>query len=403
MCWTRTDINAEGKSARQILLSQKVPGENSFRAAIPVSKQRSRPRFVQGCQVAVDKDGNVYVAWVEFLFENGNLPALMVSHAPPPAGGAGLEFDSSWLFPNGVPAALLPGSGMRKEVADCVEGNWLFIVENAGNFNLNLPSLATDPSSGHVYLTWSMWNRAAEDNGPRRFDVFFKSATRPAGFLNWLVGAPVVVNTNEEPPATDQFMPSITTYPLPVAPVPTGPVVIKIQWNDKRNAGAPNDKFELWSASSQRGGAWANQLVSDGRSEPMDPKDADLGCRLGEYDGTAMPRKVPRMTAHIIHATGPTAVSQCTPTRKKPRQHALGSLEKTFPPPIRYIAASCREMGKPTRSADGEFRLQLQSGPVACHLGGSDSKARAIAKALSARQLRLLPNAGFAVTLMVFA
>jgi hypothetical protein len=144
---------------------------------------------------------------------------------------------------------------------------------------MNASSLATDPASGRVYIAWSMWNGPRTANGPSRFDVYLKSAPRPG--LSGLWGRRQVVN-RDGATTTDQLMPSIATYPLPVFPVSLiGTPTVKVAWSDKRNSGAANNAFEIFGAASPFA---ADALISDGGPEPMNPAGARLNCRIGDYN-----------------------------------------------------------------------------------------------------------------------
>jgi hypothetical protein len=279
VCWTRLAGNLNNFTlTSQILLSQGTPG-GGFGAPIAITPARLQPRFVQGCQVAVDILGHVYVSWVEFLNPTTNTPTLMIRHAPPPTGAAAVVFDAAVPVEQLRRVASLPARGT---VESCAAPNWLpgLVLGFLGaDFGMNFPSMATNPVTGDVYLTWSMWNGPPNANGPNRFDVFFKSADRPAARTDWFRRRRV---NNDGPGAVDQFMPAVATYPLPVFPVPlVGDVGVAVQWYDKRNSGALNNAYELWSGE---GSFVSNTLISDGGVEPMNPTGAGIGCRIGDYN-----------------------------------------------------------------------------------------------------------------------
>ena len=274
VCWSRL---VTGTSS-QILLSQIPPGGPPG-APIAITPVRRRPQFVQSCQVAVDIDGHVYVAWTEFLAVPTNTPQLMIRHASPPAGAAAVVFDP----PVAVETLRAGNFGVPAGIVNCAAPNWLpqgsrgpFLY----NFTMNASSLATNPFTGDIYLAWSMWNGPTGLNGASRFDVFLKSGARPGGILDWNRKRRV---NQDGPTATDQFMPAVATHPLPVDPVP--PVVsstVSVGWSDKRNSGAPNNAFEIFGATSP---LTSDNLVSDGGPELMNPTTRNLNCRIGDYNG----------------------------------------------------------------------------------------------------------------------
>jgi len=278
LCWTRYGVPSSTPYTTQILLSQRLPG-GTFGPAIPITPVRTFPAFVQGCQVAVDTEGHVYVSWLDFLNDATNTPALMIRHAAPPSGAATIAFDPPVL----VQQIRGASAGVPAGVVSCAAPNWLPVFSTMFNFTydyvMNFPSLATNPYDGDVYLAWSMWNGPFASDGPRRFDVFFKRAFRPATYFTWFARRRV---NDDSATQTDQYMPALTTYPLPVFPLPTvSDVGVKVQWHDKRNSSA-NNGYQLFADESP---FTANTLVSDGGVEPMAPTGTTLRCRLGDYNG----------------------------------------------------------------------------------------------------------------------
>jgi hypothetical protein len=279
VCWSRITTNASGfLTTSQILLSQIPPGGPPG-PEIPITTVKNAPRFVQSCQVAVDIEGHVYVAWTEFLSDATNTPNLMIRHASPPTGADSVSFDPP------VPVEQIRGAsfGIPTGMVNCTAPNWL-PQGNRGSFLydfvINASSLATNPFNGEIYLAWSMWNGPASSNGASRFDIFLKRGDRPGGRSDW--DRRIGIN-QDVTSVTDQFMPSVTTYPQPVAPVPllVEPTV-GVAWSDKRNSGAANNAFEIFGSASPFS---SDAPVSDAGPEPMVPAGVNTNCRIGDYNG----------------------------------------------------------------------------------------------------------------------
>jgi hypothetical protein len=263
-CWTR--ISSDGETVtNQVLLAQKPPG-GTFGTPIAITPEVTYPANVQACQVAVDIDGHVYVAWREF----DDRPKVMLRHAPAPAGAAVPVFDPEVLVDQ-IRTRLFRSD---EEIVSCAAPEWLL------RFAATFPSLATDPYDRNVYLTWGSWNGPTGGNGPARYDVFFTSLVRPGTRSD--LRAPLRVNDDPVGDAVDQYMPSIATYPLPVAPTAIGgETTVMVQWYDKRSSGVGNDAFELWADQSPFN---TNEPVSDAGPEPVNPPGSDMACRPGDYN-----------------------------------------------------------------------------------------------------------------------
>lgn len=277
VCWTRIG-GTSPNSTSQILLAQSTDGA-TFDPETAITPVRTTPGFVQGCQVTVDIEGHVYVVWVEYLNTTTNTPWLMLRHASPPVNGNAVVFDAP------VPVQQLRGgnAGVPGGIVSCGAPNWLPVGPRGNftyNFVMNLPTLATDPFSGDIYLAWSMWNGPFAANGPSRFDIFYRRGQRPGGPTDWSRRLQV---SDDGFGATDEWMPAIATYPLPVFPVPAvGEVGVKIQWYDKRVSGAANNNFEIYAAEKP---FTTTDLVSDAGGEPINPPNGRNNCRVADYNG----------------------------------------------------------------------------------------------------------------------
>ncbi len=221
-------------------------------------------RLVNGCQVAVASNGNVYFAWSEFdltlpAFSNPEIlfrqcsPGLL-SCAAPVAVTAGTV--------GAITAIGTPDSGcgiVGKRVlafgADAV-GVWHY------------PSMAVSPA-GDVYIAW---------NDGRFGDADILFAQRAAG--GGAFTGPVRVNQDATGNGVRQFMPAI-------ALAPDG--TIEMTWYDERNAVGVG--LDLYASRSANGGTtWVERRVSLPPGVPFSAGGEAArhpACYIGDYNGIA--------------------------------------------------------------------------------------------------------------------
>jgi len=219
-------------------------------------------RLVNGCQVAVTPNGNVYFAWSEFdinfpAFTNPTIffrqcsPGLLSCEAPV----AVTDGTVGAITAIGTPDSGCGIVGKRVLVfgADAV-GIWHY------------PSMAVGPS-GDAYIAW---------NDARFGDADILFAQRAAG--GGAFTGPVRLNQDTAGNGFRQFMPAI-------AAAPDG--TIEATWYDERNAvGAGLDMFA--SRSANTGATWFERRVSLPPGVPF-PAGGEFAvhssCYIGDYNG----------------------------------------------------------------------------------------------------------------------
>jgi hypothetical protein len=187
---------------------------------------------VQGSNVSVARNGNVYVTWLGY----GANASVMFDRST--NGGTSFGTDitiSSGVFPSGLP-------------------------NNVGTFPFIDVDRSTGPRSGWIYVTFA-------DNRNGDCDVFLCRSTNSG--LNW--SAPVRVNNDPINNGKIQYWPSIAVNE-------TGR--ISIIYMDTRNT--PNNTIiEAWLARSTDGGTtFFNELISSEQSPTSIP---GTNVRFGDY------------------------------------------------------------------------------------------------------------------------
>jgi hypothetical protein len=213
--------------------------------------------LVEGCQIAVGKDGEVFVAWEE-------------GAATDQAGSIWLRrsLDGGDTFQAAVKVGDLTHAA-DPAIIDCdFFGGALGPAAHPIRIQ-DFPSLAASPVNDDVYLVWN------ERRGGNTDIVFYRSVNDGGAWSFMRIVHDVVTR--------DQFMPAVA-----VAPDGT----IKVQWYDRRDD--PNNaQFHLYAAkSTNRGVTFQEERVTDAASGldnfvPMPP----AVCYMGDYNGLAADAK----------------------------------------------------------------------------------------------------------------
>jgi len=235
--------------------------------------------LVQGCQVAVGKDGEVFAAWEEGArhTEPGSIwfarsvnagaafPLILkvsdlIRHAGNPVtcqGGAN----------NGNPCygrnSECPGGAC---VGNCPARPFFGGALGPAGREIRIqdfPALAANPTNDDVYLVWN------ERIAPTDPDiVFFRSVNDGANWTFMGIVHDVVTN--------DQFEPAVTVAPRGQ---------IKVQWYDRRND-PDNVNIDLFAAiSTNRGVSFDENRVTDVSFGVDQFVPVPSNCYMGEYNG----------------------------------------------------------------------------------------------------------------------
>jgi len=217
LCWTDIVTLSDTQFTSQIWFARRLAlPPHKFDAAVPVSAQLSYPAVAQGCQVAVGKDGSIYVAWwqgTDLADDEAILGARTVD---------GVNFGPTFAA---TPPFIQPYDASA--TADCRT------TALKGHIRVEpFPSLAIDQQNGAVYIAYT---RATATGGSEI--AFVRSADKGA---TWSL--PLVVNDS---PVGDKFMPAVAHSKQLGA--------IKIIWYDRRND-PDNLNVDVYGAISSDGG-----------------------------------------------------------------------------------------------------------------------------------------------------
>ena len=147
------------------------------------------------------------------------------------------------------------------------QGQWSRLISTEFRVN-GFPSMAVNPVSGHIYLTWAEWTANEASN-------VYVSASQDGG-MTW--STPVRANDDTPGLLRDQFFPWISV-------APDGSRV-DVVFNDRRDD--PNNiKYHTYLASSYDGAQSfsANLRLSTVESDPAN--DGFGGLFIGDYIGVA--------------------------------------------------------------------------------------------------------------------
>jgi hypothetical protein len=214
---------------------------------------------VQGSQVLVGKNGEVYVAWQDS--PSFDRTRLLIATSTNNGTSFGTPVEISPVTPIGY-------SGSLK-----------------GGFRVNqFPSLAVNRTTGELYVTW---NDGRTNNVPSGFgtnynysDIFFSRSTNQGA--TW--STPVRVNNNSEPTGStpagkDQFFPGIAVDK-------TGKLAVCFY--DRRND--PNNMLmdRYCATSGNNGSSWTNTRFTKKPFRSVLGSDILVNSRyMGDYDTLA--------------------------------------------------------------------------------------------------------------------
>jgi hypothetical protein len=203
--WTRfTGCTSGGCSSDAIVFSRSTDHGKTWSAPIQISPS-SQNGAVQGSQVAVGPNGEVYVAY-EVFFVGGKRQHFLAKST-----NGGISFTT--------PVAATP---------------FFNELSFKSTYRKNsFASLAISPTNGNVYLVYS--DQPSKTLGAEV--EFVKSASGGASFT-----APVVIN---DASAGQQFMPAVTV---------DSSGVIHASWFDTRNSGGTSSLYDIYATRSFDGG-----------------------------------------------------------------------------------------------------------------------------------------------------
>lgn len=242
-----------------IELVRSIDGGLTWSTPVVIAESPSYSSYVQGSQVIVGPEGNVYVAWQDVPSSG---PSRLLIRKSINNGGT---FDPAVTITN---VTRIGSIGRLK-----------------GNFRVNeFPSLAVNRTTGALYVTW---NDGRTNNTPDIYsgtyyysDVFFSSSTNQGS--NW--STPVRVNNNSEPTGStslgsDQFFPAIAVDK-------TGKLAVCFY--DRRND-ATNLLIDRYCATStNNGSSWINTRYTRQPFRPIVGVDRLINTvYMGDYDTLA--------------------------------------------------------------------------------------------------------------------
>ena len=229
-----------------------------FRRGIPFTnpivdiRTGGADNLVQGCQVAVGKDGEVFVAWEEGA-DTSQAGSIWLRRSL----DGGDTFQAAVKVHDLIHAA-------DPAITSCdFFGGALGPVAHPIRIQ-DFPSLAANPVNDDVYLVWNERRSGNTDI------VFYRSVNDGGSWASMGVVNGVV--------SKDQFMPAVTA---------ASDRAIKVQWYDRRNDTENNGQFVLYAAkSTDRGVTFQEELVADAPSGldnfvPIVPPV----CYMGDYNG----------------------------------------------------------------------------------------------------------------------
>jgi hypothetical protein len=262
-----------GGGTNQILFARSTDHGRTF--SNPIKLERS-PAGVQGSDVAVAPNGDVYVTWRTFAFNpvNANVQIMFVKSTD-----CGRTFSrprpvSPPMVPSDRRDTYVSGSGAR----DCGDGPFLCVSEFVFHRISTITSVTVAPNQD-VYVTWSQVNTVASNGDTYRPDgqsqVVYSKSTN--GGNTWSPPAPIDAQA-----VGHQFWPDITvdkvtgelsviymdsrTDPSPYSPYrpPGNEADATSPCQDAGGIGTqPCDVLNTFVASSINGGAsWSSTKVS---------------------------------------------------------------------------------------------------------------------------------------------
>jgi hypothetical protein len=233
---TWTLFTRQGRNERgEIMLSRSTDGGKSFSGRVLVSLPEQTN--TQGSYPAVGPDGALYVLYYNGAEDSGGLEGLYVARST----DGGQTFPQVRLAASVVsPPSPLPGSSFR-----------VFV----------LPTLAVDPRSGALHVTWNDY-RAGDS------DVMLTTSTDDGS--TW--SEPLRVNDDPSTPAHDQF--------FPTAIVGTDGT-LHLVWLDRRDD-PENVNYLPYYATSTDGGKSVTKNLPVSRTR-SDPDIGFEGVLIGDY------------------------------------------------------------------------------------------------------------------------
>jgi hypothetical protein len=218
--------------------------------------------FVQGSQVVVSPNGEVYVAWEDFTDDIFGPRQLLIRRSDD--GGASFQ-------------------AVRK-VSDVTPVGDGFLLKGSFRAAFEFPSMAVDGSKygtrGSVYIAWSDGRRAAALDalsGTYRFADVFISRSQDGG-ESW--SAPVLVNDNGGATRnTDQYQPALAVDRR---------ATVGACFYDRRE-NPHNFAIDRFCATSDDAGeTWDNQRVTGNSFAPVPAQDLFVNpVYMGDYDTLA--------------------------------------------------------------------------------------------------------------------
>ncbi len=273
---TYTDFQSSSSAAcgsdprTAIELVRSTNGGTSWDAPV-VIVERCGDAFVQGSQVAVAQNGDVYVAWEEFEIDFVTR-AINIRKST----NNGTSFAAAVKVDDVTCVGSCGGFGVFDD-----------LLQGSFRSSFELPSLTVDRSglatNGNVYVAW---------NDARNLTVF-DSLSGSYGYADVLVSrstnggatwsAAVKVNNNSEPlpfgPFTDQYQPGIAVDKAGK---------IGVCFYDRRND-ANNFLIDRFCATSTNAGvSWSNKKITKKNFTAVPCQDVFLVCDyMGDYDSPA--------------------------------------------------------------------------------------------------------------------
>lgn len=242
--WT----NFSGTYIYRIMISYSTDGGITWSNATPVSPVPTSGHHHQGCDVKVDRDGNVHVIWANCTSNGQNSTEDYLAYARSTNGGV------SWAYVNDFAADM---NGIR--------ASNLFNGIRANGF----PRLGVDVFGG-ARNGW-LYAVTAEKNFAPAGDVAdIVCMTSSNNGVNW---SRVKVNQDASN-GRYNYMPAVTV-------TPDG--AVQVSYYDQRNTSGYVTQFYM-SRSTNGGTAWADVQVSDHNFTPA-PIPGLAGGYQGDYTG----------------------------------------------------------------------------------------------------------------------